>query len=121
MSQRIHFITYKDKKVLIEDFSGLAPGEEFDTLVKQAQNIIHSEPQKSVLALFDASGIRFNQTMVTSIKDFTASNNDYVKAAATVGIEGLLTVILNSISKFTGRNFKTFPTREAALEWLIAQ
>ena len=119
--QRVNFTQYKGKKILIEDFSGLTPGEEFLQTMQKAQDIIASNPEKSVLAVFDATQARFNNEMLTGMKNFTKANLPYIKASAVVGIEGLLNVALTSISKFSGREFKSFKTREEAMDWLISQ
>ena len=119
--ERVNFTEYKGKKVLIEDFSNLTATEEFLKTMQKAQEIIASKPEKSVLAVFDATGTRFNNEILTGMKNFTKANEPYIKTSAVVGIEGLLNVALTSISKFSGREFKSFKTREEALEWLISQ
>jgi len=119
--ERVKFIDYKGKKILLEDFSGLKPGEEFDKTLEEARKTIHSQPEHSVLALFDASDGYFDQDVMNKMKDFTKSNNPYMKAAAVVGITGLLKIALITVTKVAGRDFKTFNTRDQALEWLVAQ
>ena len=118
---RISFITHKDKRILLEDFTWLKPDGEFYQTLAEAKRTIHAEPEKSVLALFDATGATFDQEVINAVKDFTVSNAPYVKAAAVVGITGLLKIALLAVKTFSGRDFKTFDTREAALEWLAAQ
>jgi len=86
--------------------------------LKFAKSTIAAEPQKSVLALFDATACAFNNDMLTQMKDFTKANTPYIKKATVVGITGLLQVALSAISKFSGREFITFKTREEALDFL---
>jgi len=119
--ERVTFIEHKGKKILLEDFSGITPGEEFYEALEQARKTIHSQPENSVLALFDATDGYFDQDVMNKMKEFTTSNKPYMKAVAVVGITGLLKIALMTVSKFSGRDFKTFNTREAALEWLVAQ
>jgi len=106
---------------LIEDFTQLRPGPEFLEVIATAQKTIASQPEKSVLAVLDASGASFNNDILGTMKDFTKANTPYVKAACVVGVNGLLKVALSSISKFSGRNFYAFDTREAAIDWLVQQ
>jgi len=94
--ERVQFITYKGKKILVEDFSYLNPGSEFTTTIKKAQGMIASEPKGSVLAVFDATGCSFNSDM-----------------------NGLLQVALSAVSKFSGRDFTTFKTRDEAMDFLV--
>lgn len=119
--ERIQFVVHQDKKILVEDFTNIKPGIEFTDNLKKAQDIIASQPPKSVLAVFDATGASFNVDMLTSMKEFTKVNTPYVKAAAVVGITGLLEVALSTISKFSGREFVSFKTRTEAVDWLLTR
>jgi hypothetical protein len=118
---RLQFVTYKDKKIFVEDFTNLKAGSEFLNQIKRAQAIIASQPPNSVLAVFDATGCSFNNENLNAMKDFTKANTPYIKVATVVGITGLLQVALSAISKFAGRNFISFKTRAEAMEWLSQQ
>jgi hypothetical protein len=119
--QRLDFVTYKGKKILVEDFSNMGPGGEFLAQLTTAKKMIAAQPPKSVLAVFDATGAHFDTTLLNSMKEFTKDNTPYVKAAAVVGISGMLQVALTVISSFAGRQFVTFKSREEAMEWLLKQ
>lgn len=116
--ERVQFVTHKGKKILVEDFSRLNPGAEFTETIKKAQGMIASEPKGSVLAVFDATGCSFNSDMLEQMKNFTSANTPYIKKATVVGMNGLLQVALSAVSKFSGRDFTTFKTREEALDFL---
>ena len=116
--ERVQFVTYKGKKILVEDFSNFNPGSEFTILIKKAQGMIAAEPQGSVLAVFDASGCSFNSEMLHEMKEFTKANTPFIKKATVVGMNGLLQVALSAVSKFSGRDFITFKTREEAMDFL---
>ena len=119
--ERLEFITYKGKAILVEDFTNMKPGEEFMKALDEAARMIHSNPPKSVLAVFDATGAHFNNDILEAMKSFTKGNTPYIKAATVVGITGLLKIALKAISTFSGRDFHDFNTREEAMEWLITQ
>ena len=119
--ERLYFTTHQGKKILIEDFSQMRPGPEFQTLIDQAQSMIASQPQGSLLALLDASGAHFNADILGRMKDFVSANKPYVRCAAVVGVSGLLGVALSAITKASGRSFHLFPDRAAALAYLAAQ
>jgi hypothetical protein len=119
--ERLHFMTYKGKIILIEDFSDMKPGEVFMQALDEAGKMIRSQPEHSVLAVFDATNSHFNNEILEAMKAFTQANTPYIKAATVVGITGLLKIALKSISKFSGREFHLFDTREEAMEWLIQQ
>jgi hypothetical protein len=119
--ERVQFVTYKGKKILIEDCSNLNPGSEFTKTIKKAKEMISAEPKDSVLSLFDATGCSFNSDTINQMKEFTALNSPFIKKAAVIGMSGLLQVVLSSVSKFAGRDFIIFKTREEAMDFLAEQ
>ena len=116
---RVRFVEHQGKRILIEDFSHLSFGPEFSETLKTAEKTIRAQPPDSVLAVFDATGMRFNNEMVNAVQEFVKGNGPYIKASAVVGVEGLLKVALLGISKFSGRSFKSFEARTAAMDWLV--
>jgi len=118
---RIQTIQHRGKDILIEDFSNITPGDEYRAAIEEARRFIASRPPKSVLALFDATGSRFNAEALGIMKQFTKDNGPYIKASAVVGIEGILSIALMAVSRFSGRTFKTFKDRPSALDWLVEQ
>ncbi len=121
MSDHIQFIEKNKVQVLLLDVSGMKPGKEFTHFIDDAQKIIHAKPVNSVRTLFDATGSFFDTETINILKEFTASNKAYVRASAVVGITGLMKMMLDIISRFSGRNFKQCASREEAIEWLIQQ
>lgn len=119
--ERVYFTQYRGKKILIEDFTNLRPGEEFLNTIAAAQKTITSQPPKSVLALLDATGGTFNNEMLSAMKSFVSANTPYVKSVAVVGVKGFLDVALNILSKAAGRSFHTFSDRQSAMDFLITQ
>jgi hypothetical protein len=121
---RINFVQHKGKSILIEDFTNLKPPNDMDEFlrtVKEAHQAFASQPQKSVLAVFDVTNSSFNTEILSVLKDFTVSNTPYVKCAVIVGLTGLMKVALTTVSKLTGRSFQLFPSRQAALDFLVTQ
>jgi hypothetical protein len=117
--ERIQFITHKGKRILLEDFTSVKPGPEFYENIKKAQELIAKQPPKSVLAVFDVTGISFNSDMINVMKEFTKANTPYIKTATVVGITGLISIALGVVSKFAGREFLSFKTRDEALDYLV--
>lgn len=118
---RIQVVQHKGKDVLIMDFSHLKPGEEFRTGIGEARKHIAEQPPKSVLSVFDATGAVFNTEVVSVLKEFTKHNEPYMKASTVVGVEGILSIALMAVSRFSGRVFKTFKDRQSAMDWLVEQ
>jgi hypothetical protein len=119
--ERIQFIQYKNKSILLEDFSNLVPGGEFKQLIAHAQQTITSQPPQSVLALLDATNAHFDAEIMALMKEFVSANTPYIKCAAVVGIEGLLKIALMAITNAAGRSFTPFEDRQSAMEFLTSQ
>jgi hypothetical protein len=121
IKKRIQMVQHKGVSILYQNFSGLTPGEELTTTLEEARSIVQSQPKGSVLILVDVTGAHYDIESLNRMKDVSASNEPFVKATAIVGIQGLLEIGLTGLSRFTGRSFNTFPTKEKALDWLAAQ
>ena len=118
---RVEFVSYQSKLILIEDFSNLNPGPELMDTITTAQQLIATQPPKSVLALLDATNAHFDAEVLAAMKKFVVANTPFIKAAAVVGVTGLLHIALNSLAAVSGREFKTFPDRTAAMEYLVSK
>jgi hypothetical protein len=119
--ERVTFVSYHGKSILIEDFSHLQPGREMLDTIARAQAVIAAQPPHSVLAVFDASGAHFDTETMAAMKAFVTANNPYMKCAAVVGISGLLNIALFTLAKASGRSFRSFESREAAMAYLVEQ
>jgi hypothetical protein len=118
---RVSFVEHQGKRIFVMDFSHLRPGDEFLASVAEAKAWFASQPPKSALSIFDATGAVYNLEVVSVLKDFTKHNEPFVKASTVVGVEGLLNIALSAVSKFSGRTFKTFKDRPSAMDWLVEQ
>jgi len=121
MTERIQFVDYKGKKILLEDFSNIKSETELIALMKQAGEIIRAQPKYSVLVAVDMTNARYSPRVVQASKEVSAGNTIYIRASTLVGISAGMNMLVQSINAFTGRKLKTFATREEAMEWLIAQ
>jgi hypothetical protein len=121
---RINFVQHKGKSILVEDFSNMKPPKDMDEFlrtVKEAHQAFTSQPQKSVLAVFDVTNSSFNTEVISILKDFVKSNTPYVKCTVIVGLTGLMKIALTTVSTLTGRSFQVFPTRQAAMDFLVTK
>ncbi len=82
--ERVRFIRHSDKEILFLDFSSCKPGEVF-LVIDKAKPVIAGQPEKSLLTLSDVTNARFDDTVSQRMKEFTAHNKAFVKAAAVVG------------------------------------
>lgn len=115
---RIQFITYKDRQVLLLDFTHCTP-EEVKTLTDNIEQVITAQPRNSVLVVADFSGTQFTRDTIAQLKVVTTRDRPFVKRAAWVHTETLPKVFYEAIQNFSQREFPTFKTRDEALEFVV--
>lgn len=116
--ERVRFILYKGREIFLLDFSGLNL-EDVYPLIERSKTMIQSRPEQSLLTLTDVTNTRFDDALTNRLKQFTAENRPYVRAAAIVGISGLKKILLDAVMIFSKRKFHAFETIEQAKEWLV--
>ncbi|MCU0607619.1 MAG: hypothetical protein MUF78_09430 [Candidatus Edwardsbacteria bacterium] len=119
--ERVKWIRHRDADILFIDMSNLQTTEEEVAVANEAERIIKGCPQQSVRTLLDYTGMHYDVTGVEAQKNYSAAVTPYVKASATIGMDGLKRVILRSVARITGRNIKAFDDLEAAKDWLAGQ
>lgn len=117
MEKRIKFIVHEGKEILFLDFSHCKT-DDIIRIIEEAKKVIKSRPQNSLLTLSDVTGARFNEDVGREMKEFTAHNKPYVKAAAVVGITGLKKIIFEAVMAFSKRKIHSFATVDEAKQWL---
>ncbi len=116
---RIRFITHREQRVLLLDFTGCSAGE-VATISDQVPEVDTREPQGSVLVLADFTGAAFNRDAVEHIKIATALDRPHIKRVAWVLAENLPKALYDSVRRFSARDFPVFSTRDEALEYLVS-
>ena len=120
MEERIRFITYKGKPVLLVDVSNCTT-EEMIKLASLLPTHLSGEPRGSVLLLADFTGSKFDKAAFESLKQATVYDRPHIKRSAWVGTEALPKIFHENLKAFSQRDLPTFKTREEALEWLVAE
>ena len=119
LDERVRFIDHKGKQILLEDFSHINRDEDFSVVLRNAQRIIQSQPQKSVLVLVDLSDIHFSPKLIQEIIDVVKNDSLFVASTAVVGATDLQNAVIKAISTIVQRELVTFNSREEAMEWLV--
>lgn len=118
---RIRFITHKGKQILMADFSALKDEEEQIRLFREVVALVSQQPPKSVLALADVTNTHYGPKTAKESKDAAASVTPRIKATAIIGVGAMMGILIQAISAFAKQDLRSFPTREAALDWLSQQ
>ena len=117
--ERVRFIQHKGKEILLLDFSECKPEESYQ-VIEKAKALISTRPQQSLLTLTDVTNIRFDNILAERMKEFTAHNKPFVKAAAVVGVTGLKKILFEAVMIFSKRKLHAFETHDQAKEWLVS-
>lgn len=99
------------------DFAGLQPAEVL-RVIEKARGLIGSQPPDSVRTLTDLTGAHYNDEVSRALKEYTAHNRPYVRAAAVVGVQGLMKILYRAVVLFSGRNLVLFDSLDQAKDWL---
>jgi hypothetical protein len=121
MEDRIRFVDYKGKRILLEDFSNILDEDELIRLIEKAGKVVQSQAKGSVLVVVDLTNSRYSPRVTQESKQIAAGNTPYIHASTLVGVKGLMDIVVRGINAFTGRKLMVFGSREEAMEWLIKQ
>lgn len=116
---RVRFVTHRDQRILLADFTGCS-AEEVATTADLVQGTVTGEPLGSVLLLADFSGAEFTRNAVERIKVAAAFDRPHIRRAAWVHTETLPKALFDSIRSFSAREFPTFATQEEAMDYLVS-
>ena len=115
-------ITHKGKRIVFNDFAD-ATTEEIIATIKQAEELIRTQPPESVYIITDTSGkSMYNKETAAAFKEFVAGNKPYVKMSVVIGLDGIKKVLYDAVILFSKRkNLITMNTLEEAKEFLAKQ
>ncbi len=114
------WITYNGKRMLYCDYTNI-PVADLATLKAELQyveELICTEPEKSVLSITDVRGSVASVEAVDLMKKAAVSTGKYVHRQAVVGVTGLKKVLFDAIVRISGQDAKTFDDLEQAKAWL---
>jgi hypothetical protein len=116
---RIRFLTHREQRILLVDFTDCAP-EEVAAISDRVPDTVTHEPPGSVLLLVDFSRAHFTRESVEHVKIAAALDRPHLKRSAYVLTENLPKTLLESIRSFSAREIPSFATREEALDHLVS-
>lgn len=116
---RVRFLEHNGRKILFLDFARCQPEDVFQVM-DECKRFVTSQPEHSVLTLSDVTDGQFTKDSIQRMKEVAAYDRPYVTRAAWIGVDTIPSVVLESIKQFSLRDFRPFPSREAALDWLTS-
>lgn len=120
--ERTRLIMHNGVQIVLLDYSGLRDIEEGLREIAKTKAFVAGLPKNgSHLTLTDATDTAYDKRVLEAMKDLTAHNKPYVKAAAVVSHSPIHRAAVAMVALFSRRNLTTFDTRAEALAWLVGQ
>jgi hypothetical protein len=119
MDEHLRFITHRGKQILLINLSNCSPGQ-VEKIIRHVPDIVTTQARASVLILADYTGAELDKEAFRTIEQTAVFDKPFVKRSAWVGADRFPEVFRQNLKNFSGREFPTFKTREAALEWLTS-
>lgn len=115
---RMTWITYKGKEILLDDYTTLS-GDFFSHVVNAILDLTLKTGKKDILCLVDVSDSFANKKTVNAFSNAGKASKEILAKTAVVGITGVKKIFLHVVNKFSKVGAKPFDTREEAKEWLV--
>jgi len=119
--ERVRFITHKDKRVLLIDYSNLSDESELVNMIEQREFLVDSQPRNSVLMVINVTGAKFSKEVLTRAKEANVYDLPYVRRSALVGVEDRQKAAVDAVSMFAKRQWEQFDTLAQALDWIVTE
>lgn len=92
--------------------------EEHKNILKEAEEKIFSQPDKSVLMLTILEERVGNKIIIENHKAFSKKVSPKIKKSAVIGVSLVTDIAIKAIKLLTKRDIKTFSTESEAIQWL---
>lgn len=117
MAERIYTIKHRMQEVLVVDLAGCSPADVRDVSVA-VRLFVTNQKKDSVLILVDWGGIKVDRSALQAMKEAVARDKPFIHRSAWINSDNIDPTLKKSLQDFSSRQFPTFPSREAALEYL---
>ena len=117
--ERVSFVTHRETRVLVVDYSGLHDVPELLRVADRACRVMEKEEHNSVVVLVDLSQTRYSLRLVRSLGELAVTNAPFVRARAVVGLPGFVAPVVREVARFSGRPIEMFEECEPAMDWLV--
>ena len=124
--ERVRWETYKGKKILVIDYTGLKAAKPddkktiLDTIAEARE--VSAQQTSPVLYMSVVTNSQADSAVMAALKEFAkfTTEKKIVQKECVVGTSALQTVLLNAVNLFSGASIKPFSTAEQAKEWLVS-
>jgi hypothetical protein len=114
----VEWITYKGKRILLIDYSGMTAPQQLEQIRKAAQMLVDTTATDN-LTLTDVSNTRVAQEFIDLAKEVGKISAPITKKAAIIGISGIRKILLRAVNTVSGNPRVPFDTVDEAKDWLV--
>lgn len=119
--ERVSFLTYRGRRILFADYSGLQDSDEILRTIETLKQTIGQEPEGSVLLLSNVRDAKTDGAITDAFKELVQHNKPYICASAVVGLGPLQRLVYETVQLFAKREIRTFDDMHKAKDWLVEQ
>jgi viroplasmin and RNaseH domain-containing protein len=116
--ERVKKMYQKGKEILYVDYSNVKKEEEMIAILSACREMVLRDNKKYVF-LADYTGSFTPPQYLKEANKFLTETKHLTIKGSFLGITGAKSIILAGIVKLFGMNFKSFDTKEAALNYLV--
>lgn len=118
LEQRVKWIDYNRKRILLADYSGLKD-QDLMTVFNKSKST-QEQGGTDVLLMVDFTGAKANNEIVAALKKAGKELDKDMKRTAVIGLSSLHKIFYNGYIRVTGQGHKTrvFDTRDQSMMWL---
>lgn len=112
------FVNYKNKNILLLDFSNLSVRDIFK-LLDESKSFICKQPKNSVLSLINITNIKYDANIINAFKKYVADNQNYILASAIYGASFFQGIAIETFVKSTSISIKICKDELEGKNWLV--
>jgi hypothetical protein len=118
VEERIRFTNHHDRQILVVDLSH-STASAVEDIVRKVSEVVTKQPFHSVLIFVDFTNAALDAGTLVAMKEAAVFDKLYVKKSAWIGAEDIPYEFMQTLKKYSLREFPSFKSREEALDWLI--
>ena len=116
--ERVKKINYKGKEVIFVDYSNVKSEDEMIAIIHALKTMVLGDNKKCVFCA-DYTGSFTQPRYMKEANKFISETKHLIDRGSFLGITGAKSILLSSIIRLFGMNFKTFNDKNAALDYLL--
>jgi hypothetical protein len=118
---RSRWIVHEGERILFVDLSGFGRHPDaFREELTEVEAEVYQQLEGSLRVLTDIRDTVVSSEVMGLAKESSARVTKYICKEAIVGMSGIRQVLLDAVSRFSGRRFAAFDDVEAAKDWLVS-